>query len=87
MRFALRVLVNIQKAYRFNAVAKNVRAEDHVVADCLSSGQYLRAKEHAEKDGEVTRGTNQGYMEEWERYLVEEQKNNTRKEIVKYLFL
>lgn len=73
MRREIRVLVNIQAAYHLTVVAQNLPTEDNIMTDCLSRGLYVREKNYDESDGPVTWGKEEGYMQEWERYLVDDQ--------------
>lgn len=49
IRLALLVLVNIQQAFDVTAIAQHVRMEDKIIAECISWGRYVSAKQHTEK--------------------------------------
>lgn len=67
----LKILVNILEAYRCRVVAQHVRTEDNFVDGRLSRGHYELVEEYIYKNGHVVWGEDNGYMAEWEKYLVQ----------------
>lgn len=76
MRRALHILVNVQDSNRLTVFVQHVRTEDNGEEDCLSRVHYEKAEQLIGNGGSPAWRWEQGYMEEWERYVTDSKEEN-----------